>query len=115
MHRLAGATEAETKAMLDALVVANTPWPGAPPVAPRSQSEYGSPIDMPTGPDEWTVPDSFKPNEAAIALAQSEAPKQRVFVESFGATLPVTLAREPNGNEERPPMSPKTSEVGMGT
>ena len=61
VHRLAGANEAETKAMLDALVAANTPWPGAPPIAPRSPSENGPPIDKPTGPDEWTVPDSFEP------------------------------------------------------
>jgi len=94
VHRLAGANEAQTKAMLDALVVANTPWPGAPPIAPKSPVEPGPPIDKPTKPDEWTVPDSFEPNEAAIALAQEEAPKQRVFVESFGATRPVTLARE---------------------
>ena len=94
VHRLAGANEAQTKAMLDALVAANTPWPGAPPASPRSPSENGPPIDKPTGPDEWTVPDSFNPNEAVIAQAQEEAPKQRVFVESFGATRPVTLARE---------------------
>ena len=60
---------------------------------------------MPTGPDEWTVPDSFEPNEATIALAQEEAPKQRFFVESFSATRPVTLAREVNDN------AGKTSDV----
>ena len=31
VYRLNGATEAETIAMLDALVAADTPWPGAPP------------------------------------------------------------------------------------
>ena len=107
VHRLAGANEAQTKAMLDALVAANTPWPGAPPASPRSPSENGPPIDMPTGPDEWTVPDSFEPNEATIALAQEEAPKQRFFVESFGATRPVTLAREVNDN------AGKTSDVSV--
>jgi hypothetical protein len=87
--------------MLDALVAANTPWPGAPPASPRSPSENGPPLDMPTGPDEWTVPDSFNPNEAVIAQAQQEAPKQRVFVESFGATRPVTLARELDDNARK--------------
>ena len=45
VHRLAGANEAQTKAMLDALVAANTPWPGAPPASPRSPSENGPPIE----------------------------------------------------------------------
>ncbi len=40
------------------------------------------------------MPESFSPNEAVIAQAQEEAPKHRVFVESFGATRPVTLARD---------------------
>jgi hypothetical protein len=99
VHRLAGKNETETKAMLDALVAANTPWPGAPPVAPRSPELPGDAVDTPTGPDEWTVPDSFEPNEAAIAQAQMEAPKRRVFVDSLGATRLLTLPRQVQSSE----------------
>ena len=93
VHRLAGKNEAETKAMLDALVAANTPWPGAPPAPPKTPEAEPPVISQPTGPDEWTVPDDFEPNEEAIAQAQREAPVQRVFVDSLGATRPITLPR----------------------
>ena len=66
VHRLAGGTEAETKALLDALVAKGTPWPGAPTritdaleaaLALRDVDEVDA---LPT-PDEWTVPDDWTP------------------------------------------------------
>ncbi len=60
VYRLNGATEAETIAMLDALVAANTPWPGAPPHTVRAVTAEplvrGLTRETPI-PDEWTVPD----------------------------------------------------------
>jgi N-acetyl-anhydromuramyl-L-alanine amidase AmpD len=68
VHRLSGADEAETRAMLDGLVAANTPWPGAPPAEPRTARE-AKPLDTELTidenlgdlwPDEWTVPDDWE-------------------------------------------------------
>jgi N-acetyl-anhydromuramyl-L-alanine amidase AmpD len=63
VHRLAGANEAATRAMLDDLVAKNTPWPGAPAraamavtVAPAGITEEPA---IPQ-PDEWTVPDDWQ-------------------------------------------------------
>ncbi len=53
VHRLAGADEAETKAMLDELVANNTPWPGA-----RTLAAARSPVGEPQ-PDAWTIPDDY--------------------------------------------------------
>lgn len=53
VHRLAGADEAETKALLDELVANNTPWPGAPPIA------TAPPPSAEPEPDAWTIPDDF--------------------------------------------------------
>jgi hypothetical protein len=72
VHRLAGRTEAETKAMLDALVAKNTPWPGAPQ---RELDEWSADAGEGTAGvldvtqalvagsyrgDEWTVPDDWE-------------------------------------------------------
>jgi N-acetyl-anhydromuramyl-L-alanine amidase AmpD len=68
VHRLAGANEAETKAMLENLVARNTLWPGAPPfkrtaLSPVSQ---GQAIAVASAPvfDPWDVPDE------RVALAE---------------------------------------------
>ena len=82
VHRLAGANEAETKAMLDDLVAKDTPWPGAPPMgvsrflaqalAPAANSE----------PDTWTIPDDYLAESSAD---RSVAPsKMRVKLNLFG-------------------------------
>jgi hypothetical protein len=68
VYRLDGANEAATKAMLDALVAKNTPWPGAPPRGTQAAAEAGR---LDTGqigdqntwdfePDEWTVPEDWE-------------------------------------------------------
>ena len=56
VHRLAGANEAETKAMLDELVAKNTPWPGAPPVEAPVIATAAAAFDEPLE-DEWYIPD----------------------------------------------------------
>ena len=68
VYRLNGATEAETIAMLDALVAADTPWPGAPSqtvlaVMPEPMTK-GLTSETPI-PDEWTVPDEAVPPPAS--------------------------------------------------
>jgi N-acetyl-anhydromuramyl-L-alanine amidase AmpD len=66
VHRLAGVDEAATKAMLDALVAANTPWPGAPKrvVKARTESVDTERVDDRNGgeleADEWTVPENWE-------------------------------------------------------
>lgn len=66
VHRLAGGNEAETKALLDALVAKGTPWPGAPTrttlalEAAVSERDMDDLVLMPI-PDEWTVPDDWTP------------------------------------------------------
>jgi N-acetyl-anhydromuramyl-L-alanine amidase AmpD len=66
VHRLAGSNEAETKALIDALVTKGTPWPGAKArtpsalesaVAERDLEE----LDLYPIPDEWTIPDDWMP------------------------------------------------------
>ena len=79
VHRLAGANEAETKAMLDELVANNTPWPGAEPVqpsaGPTAMPEF-LPLEPPK-PDPWTVPDQFV---TATFIAQPTGVYKRVYV-----------------------------------
>ena len=63
VYRLAGADEAATHTLLDALVAADTPWPGAvpehaslagPAVASHRARSRHAPVHV---TDEWTVPD----------------------------------------------------------
>ena len=61
VHRLAGADEAETRAMLDELVSLGTPWPGAPLMA-TALPPAGEPE-----PDAWTIPDDFMAPPASDA------------------------------------------------
>lgn len=70
VYRLNGATEAETIAMLDALVAAGTPWPGAPAQTAQGKSDhmaealdFGAPGETPI-PDAWTMPDDGAPPPA---------------------------------------------------
>jgi len=58
---LAGADEAETRAMLDELVSLGTPWPGAPLMA-TALPPAGEPE-----PDAWTIPDDFMAPPASDA------------------------------------------------
>jgi N-acetyl-anhydromuramyl-L-alanine amidase AmpD len=78
VNRLSGATVAATKAMLDALVAQDTPWPGAP----RAQGTESSPEAIPSQTlddltednveiDEWTVPDNW---DQLLASAGSMEP-----------------------------------------
>lgn len=63
VHRLAGADEADTRRMLDDLVRAGTPWPGAPsrktPALARETLEALAAEDTLGFPDEWTMPDDW--------------------------------------------------------
>ncbi|MEA3334717.1 MAG: N-acetylmuramoyl-L-alanine amidase [Chloroflexota bacterium] len=88
VHRLAGADEAETTAMLDALVEANTPWPGAPPDRSRLESLLTSVLPPPRvpedgEPDRWTVPDDYQPGQQELEDARSPVPPHRIKVESL--------------------------------
>lgn len=93
VHRLNGANEAETQAMLDALVRAGTPWPGAAtrktPALARETLEAFAAEDILSFPDEWTMPDgwSFEGGEGLEMVGTTPA---RVIV-------PVPC----NGQEER--------------
>jgi len=82
VHRLNGADEAETKAMLDELVANNTPWPGAEPLPPRlapSAMPEMIPLEPPK-PDPWTIPDRFV---SVSLMAASHSTYERVHVESL--------------------------------
>jgi hypothetical protein len=60
VHRLNGANEAETLALLDALVTAGTPWPGASPQSARSvmpTSLAQEQVSEAPILDEWSIPD----------------------------------------------------------
>jgi len=83
VHRLAGANEAETKAMLDDLVAKDTPWPGASPLSiSRSLAQAPAPAADPD-PDEWTIPDDYLVETPAD---RSAAPSSiRVKVDLFGS------------------------------
>ena len=79
VHRLAGANEAETKAMLDELVAKDTPWPGAEPIQPGAGAA-GMPTLIPREPpkpDRWTVPDRFV---HASFIARPTGVYKRVYV-----------------------------------
>jgi N-acetyl-anhydromuramyl-L-alanine amidase AmpD len=68
VHRLNGADEAATKAMLDGLVANGTPWPGAPPRGAETPTEAGRLDTEEAGdedardfePDAWTVPEDWE-------------------------------------------------------
>jgi len=91
VHRLAGADEAETKAMLDELVANNTPWPGAPTIATATAPPRAG---VPQ-PDAWTIPDDFMappPTDAQSAPA-------KVLVESDLFPPPLVDANDPQEAE----------------
>ncbi len=54
VQRLAGTSEAETKAQLDALAAANTPWPGAPPLDQLAGGAGAMALDEPLR-DAWYI------------------------------------------------------------
>lgn len=106
VYRLAGANEAQTKAMLDALVAADTPWPGAPRQPDREQDRNGAPVDSPSGPDEWTVPDDYQPDAVRSVREVEPPPPTRVMVDSLAPSRPVTLPSAPvNGAGQPDPAS----------
>ncbi len=79
VHRLDGANEAETKAMLDELVAKNTPWPGADPIDPAATGS-STPIAIPREPppsDPWTLPDAFV---TASMISQPPGVYIRIYV-----------------------------------
>jgi hypothetical protein len=88
VYRLNGATEAETLAMLDALVAAGTPWPGAPPQTTHTQVSglliQGASREIPTAetpiPDEWTVPDAAVPPPAEPIIEPGDSVRIKVQV-----------------------------------
>jgi N-acetyl-anhydromuramyl-L-alanine amidase AmpD len=91
VQRLSGANEAETKAMLDALVARDTLWPGAPPNA-RDVVIEAEPLDLKASRDaktdefeydEWTVPDDWErllapadPPEASLQREPEASPSE---------------------------------------
>lgn len=80
VHRLAGANEAETKAMLDDLVQKNTPYPGAPTPETEGEGgpeEEGGPAPAPgSAVDEWTVPDDWAATRRVAAQPPAPAPRR---------------------------------------
>ncbi len=72
VHRLAGADETETRAMLAELVTLGTPWPGALPIA-TAPPPTGEPE-----PDAWTIPDDFM----APPASDDALPPEKVRVET---------------------------------
>jgi N-acetyl-anhydromuramyl-L-alanine amidase AmpD/prefoldin subunit 5 len=85
VHRLAGADEAETKAMLDDLVAQDTPWPGAPPRGAEAAAALAFDLGMGkeelAQPDPWTVPDDFQVTEEQAEASAPDVPTTRVKVE----------------------------------
>ena len=82
VHRLAGANEAETKALLDDLVANDTPWPGSPPLGSTQFVARSLPPIASPKPDKWTIPDDYlaqPPVERSLAPPTSV---RRVRVES---------------------------------
>lgn len=84
VYRLAGANEAETKAMLDALVDANTPYPGAPTRTQELLQEIEDRFQAIHGPapkpDQWTIPDGWKAAKIVETTLPPETPS-RVLVD----------------------------------
>jgi len=82
VHRLAGADEAETKAMLDELVEKGTPWPGAPPLERETAKRVtrGPAAEPPSEllADEWTVPDDWPMPEVKPAAPELIRPRIKV-------------------------------------
>jgi len=81
VHRLPGANEAETKAMLDELVEKNTPWPGAPPLERRAAELIArAAAERPAEPalDEWTVPDEWPEPEVEPPAPELVRPRVKV-------------------------------------
>jgi hypothetical protein len=72
--------------MLDALVAANTPYPGAPPLPSESRALAQPEMPMPEQPpvDEWTVPDDYEPPADELPMS---APT-RVKVETLAPSQP---------------------------
>lgn len=88
VHRLNGANEAETQAMLDALVRAGTPWLGSAtrktPALARETPEAFAAEDMLGFPDEWTMPDDWS-FEGGAGLEMGDATPARIIVPVPGA------------------------------
>ena len=78
VHRLAGANEAETRAMLDDLVAKNTPWPGAEPLTPSEPAPPTGLMPETPRPDAWTIPDDAAAPETLLPRALGDY--QRVYV-----------------------------------
>lgn len=119
VHRLAGANEAQTKAMLDALVAADTPWPGAARQPDRPEERNGHPSPAPANPDEWTVPDDYQREAVrSVQSAQPPAPT-RVMVDSLAPSRPLTVPNNAaNGGREdasslNDQVSPVTTEAAL--
>jgi len=75
VRRLSGTDEAATKAMLDALVANNTPWPDASPrVLDNTANDTGATGDKDTceyEPDQWTVPEDWE--QLVVPPSQSQS------------------------------------------
>ncbi|MDH7487849.1 MAG: N-acetylmuramoyl-L-alanine amidase, partial [Anaerolineae bacterium] len=82
VHRLAGANEAETRAVLDELVRKNTPWPGAPPLVRKAAGPVarGLAAEIPAAPavDEWSVPDEWSAVGVEPAVPATDRPRVKV-------------------------------------
>ena len=82
VHRLAGADEAETRALLGELVEKNTPWPGAPPLVRKVTEpvvrDLAAEVTAATAVDEWSVPDEWSEVEVSPAVPESARPRVKV-------------------------------------
>jgi len=82
VHRLAGADEAKTRALLDELVQKNTPWPGAPPLARKAAEPVvrgrAADVKPPPAVDEWSVPDAWSQVNVQPAVPATDRPRVKV-------------------------------------
>ena len=105
--------------MLDALVAADTPWPGATRAAERPTDQNLPPTDPLAGPDEWTVPDSYQTEVVRYIREVEPPPPQRVMVDSFAPSRAVTLPNQPafdeNGILDSKPPSTDASTLATAT
>jgi len=80
VHRLAGANEAATKALLDGLAAQNTLWPGAQPAPAKSPPPPAVSRGDETPVDAWNAPRDWLPTEGAPPDMGDRRPRIRYTI-----------------------------------